>query len=190
MRNSEIRKLIEVIIKSNSLKNVKRTGWILEGIKGAESVADHTWGTSFLALLLANPKELDVEKLLKMIVVHDLGEITPGDIKWESGKKVIGSQKIKRKTELNTLKELFKALPKKDEYLQLLQEFNEQTSPEAKFLKQIEKLEMATQAYVYEQRGYSKKSLNQFWENTEKYLEGQELEPIFRELMRMRKKLL
>ena len=188
MKNSKIRRLLKALIKSNSLKDVKRTGWVLEGIKGAESVADHTWGTSFLALLLANHKEIDVEKLLKMIVIHDLGEIKPGDIKWEAGRKVIGSQRVKRKTELNTLKELFKGLAKKDEYLQLLREFNEQGSPEARFLKQIEKLEMAIQAYVYEQRGYSKKSLNQFWENTEKYLEGQELEPIFRELQKMRKK--
>lgn len=46
---------------------------------------------------------------------------------------------------------------------------------------------MALQALEYEQQGYSAKRLNQFWENAEKYLKGQSLEPIFRELQRMRK---
>ena len=129
---------------------------------------------------------IDHVRVQGIALVHDLGEIAPGDIKWEAGRKVIGSQRAKRKKELNTLKKLFKGLEKKEEYLQLLREFNEQTTPEAKFLKQFEKLEMVIQAFVYEQKGYPRKSLNQFWENTEKYLKGQELEPFFRELQKMR----
>jgi 5'-deoxynucleotidase YfbR-like HD superfamily hydrolase len=60
---------------------------------------------------------------------------------------------------------------------------------EAKFLKQIDKLEMALQALEYERDGQNSKSLNEFWENSEKYLSGKELDPYFKELQKMRSEL-
>ncbi|KKR30096.1 hypothetical protein A2715_04190 [Candidatus Woesebacteria bacterium RIFCSPHIGHO2_01_FULL_39_32] len=187
MDKKQITKLLKLLIRVNSLKDVDRTGWVIKGVKNAESVADHTWGVAFLTLILADPKKLNKEKLLKMTIVHDLGEIIPGDVRWEAGKKVIGSQRKKRKKELDVMKDLFGDYPNGKEYISLLKEFNEQKTPEAKFLKQVEKLEMVLQAYIYEETGRNKKSLIEFWENVEKYLEGTELESIFRELQKMRK---
>lgn len=187
MDKKQIRKLLKILIKANTLKEVPRTGWVLKGVKNAESVADHTWGVSFIWLLLAD-KNLDTEKIMKMIIVHDLGEIVPGDVRWEAGKKVIGSQLKKREKEMNTMRQLFSEYPNMDEYLSLLKEFNESKTPEAKFVKQIEKLEMALQALIYEKNHRANKPLDEFWENVEKYLAGTELEAIFRELQKMRKK--
>ena len=188
MDKKQIKDLIKLISRAGLLKDVKRTGWILQGVQDAESVADHTWRMGLLVMLLAD-KSLDKQKLLEMNTVHDLGEIGIGDIKWESGKKVISDPKIKHKDEIAVLNNIFHNNPDKQKYLNLLKEFNEQKSPEAKFLKQIDKLEMTIQAFEYEQKGYSAKKLDQFWENAEKYLEGQSLEPIFRELQKMRKEL-
>ena len=186
MEKAEIEKLIKLLNKAGVLKEVKRTGWVLEGVENAESVADHTWRMSLLIALLAD-NSLNKEKLLEMNIVHDLGEIGVGDIKWESGKEVIGDQEIKHKDEMAVLKRIFGNYKGGQKYIQLLHEFNEQKTPEAKFLKQIDKLEMAIQALEYEQAGHSARRLDQFWENAEKYLEGQSLEPIFRELQKMRK---
>ena len=186
MDKKQISNIITLLNRAGVLKIVKRTGWVLEGIKDAESVADHTWRMSLLISLLA-PKTLNKEKLLEMNNIHDLGEIGVGDIKWETGKKVIGDQEAKRKDEMIVMETIFGNYADGKKYIKLLQEFNEQKTPEAKFLKQIDKLEMALQALEYEQQGYSPTRLNQFWENAEKYLEGQSLEPIFRELQRMRK---
>ena len=185
-KKKEINALITLLNRAGVLKQVKRTGWVLEGVKDAESVADHTWRMSLLIALLT-PKTLNKEKLLEMNIIHDLGEIGVGDIKWEIGKKVIGDEDVKQKDEMATMKAIFGNYSDGKKYIQLLQEFNEQKTPEAKFLKQIDNLEMTLQALEYEQQGYSAKRLNQFWENAEKYLEGKELEPIFRELQRMRK---
>lgn len=187
MNKKQIKKLLKLLIRANSLKEVPRTGWVLKGVKNAESVADHTWGVSLLATLMA-PENLDSKRLLEMIVVHDLGEIVPGDVRWEKGKKVIGSQSKKRNKELRVMQQLFQNYPNREKYLSLLKEFNEQKTPEAKFLKQVEKLEMAVQTYIYEINNEAEKPLDEFWENVEKYLEGKSLEPIFRELQRMRKK--
>lgn len=186
MDKKQIKDLIKLINHAGVLKDVKRTGWVLEGVENAESVADHTWRMGLLVMLLAD-KSLDKEKLLEMNTIHDLGEIGIGDIKWESGKKVISDPKMKHKDELSVMKRIFDEYPYGNKYIGLLNEFNEQKTPEAKFLKQIDKLEMAIQALEYEQKGYSAKKLDQFWENAEKYLEGQSLEPIFRELQKMRK---
>lgn len=186
MNKRKITKLLEVFIQTNKLKDVDRTGWVIKGVKDPESVADHTWGVAMLSLLLANPKKINMVKLLKMIIIHDLGEIVPGDVRWEAGKKIIGSQSKKRKKELDVMKDIFKNYPKGKEYISLLKEFNEQSSPEAKFVKKAEKLEMALQAFIYEKQKRNKKTLQEFFDNVEKYLKDSELQPIFKELERKR----
>ncbi len=188
MNKRQIKRLIKLLNKAITLKEVKRTGWVLKGIKGAESVADHTWLMSLLIVLLA-PDSLDKEKLLKMNAIHDLGEIAIGDTKWEKGQEILSPQSVKRRAEMKIVKKMFKNYPNGKEYIELLQEFNKNKTPEAKFLKQIDKMEMAIQALKYEQEGYSSHLFDEFWENTEKYLKGQSLEPVFREFEKMRKKL-
>lgn len=185
MAKNQIRELIKVAIKANALKDIQRTGWVLKGVKKSESVSDHAWNVAFLALLLKTPN-LDSEKLLKMIVIHDLGEILPGDIRWEEGYKVIGSQSKKRKRELQVVNEVFANFPKGKEYVSLLKEFYDQSSLEARFTKKVEKLEMLIQALVYEKQKRNKKSLQEFWDNANKYIKGSDLEPYLNELQKMR----
>lgn len=61
------------------LKDVARSGWVLRGIERPESVADHSWGTAYLCLLLA-PAGIDRERSVAMALVHDLAEVETGDI--------------------------------------------------------------------------------------------------------------
>lgn len=187
MKKKEINTLIKLLSQAGVLKDVKRTGWALKGIKEVESVADHTWRMGLLIMLLT-PTNLNKQKLLEMNTIHDLGEIGIGDIKWETGRKVIGSQEIKHKDEMVIMNKIFKNYPDGKKYIKLLHEFNEQKTPEAKFLKQVDKLEMALQALEYERAGHPARKLDEFWENAEKYLEGKSLESIFRVLQGMRRK--
>ena len=120
MDQKHLRNLITVLNRAGVLKQVKRTGWVLEGVKNAESVADHTWRMSLLLTLLT-PKSLNKEKLLEMNIIHDLGEIGVGDIKWESGKKVIGDQEAKRKDEMATMEKIFGNYTDGKKYINLLQ---------------------------------------------------------------------
>jgi hypothetical protein len=62
MGKKQIEVLITLLNRAGVLKEVKRTGWVLEGVKDAESVADHTWRMSLLISLLA-PKTLNREKV-------------------------------------------------------------------------------------------------------------------------------
>lgn len=188
MDKQKIRKIIKVLSKAGVLKEVLRTGWVLKGVEDVESVADHTWRMGLLIMLLA-PKNLDRLKLLEMNTIHDLGEIGVGDIKWESGTKVISSKSVKHKDEMKVMNDTFGDYKNGKKYIELLREFNEQKTPEAKLLKQVDKLEMALQALEYEEGGYPADLFDEFWENAEKYLKGRELERFFRELQKMRANL-
>jgi len=181
--------LLELFRQAGLLKTVKRTGWALKGIEEVESVADHSWRVALMCALLGKEKNLDISKVVLMALIHDLGEIEIGDLRWESGRKVIGDQKEKHADEEKSVKKLFKGIKDSGEYVALWQEFNEQKTKEARFVKQVDKLEMAFQALEYEQAGCPKDSLNEFWENAEKYLEGQELEGLFRLLQEKRSEI-
>lgn len=175
--------LINLLTNATELKKLKRTGWIKKGVADPESVADHTWRMSLMIMLLA-PQELNKSKLLEMCIVHDMGEINIGDVIWESGKEVIASKEVKHEDEVSAMKTLFGAIDTR--YVDLVEEFNAQQTPEAKFLKQIDKLEMAFQALEYQKAGYEASLFDEFWENAEKYLMGQSLEEIFVELKKLR----
>jgi len=108
-----------------------------------------------------------------------LGEAAIGDLVWERGRRVIGSQKQKHSDELKAIKYIFDS-NNYQEYIDLWQEFEEQKTLEARLLKQIDKLEMVVQAQEYEQEG--NKNLEEFWQNAEKYLKDSELSEYFRDI--------
>lgn len=187
MNQKDIKLLVKLLMNASRLKDVNRTGWIVKGVKDPESVADHSWAVSLFCLLLID-KKINKEKVLEMAILHDLGEVVRGDVRWESGRKVIRSPIQKRIRELTAVRTLLKGHPLAKKYVSLLSEFNEQKTPESKFLKKVEKLEMIFQAYLYEKTFRNKKSLQEFWENAEKYLVGTDLEPLFRLLQKTREK--
>jgi len=183
MNNLTNDQILELALVIGKLKRVKRTGWIVQGVKDAESVAEHTFRVAFLSLLLSSNQDIDQLKLIKMALVHDLGEAVIGDIKWEEGSKIIASQEDKHKDEKVAIKVIFGKGKNLREYIEYWEDFAEQKSEEAKFLKQIDKIEMAIQALEYQEEGNDPKSLVQFWENAGKHLKGTNLEMLFKSLL-------
>lgn len=189
MKKSEIDKLLKLFGKFGILKEVKRTGWVLKGIKEPESIADHNFRVTIMAMILCDmyPK-LNKSKVLELSLTHDWGTIALGDIISEHGKEPVGDKSAKHGDERNVTIALVKELDKDGRrYVNLWDEYDQQKTKESKFLKQIEKLEMTLQAYEYQKAGYPAGVLNEFWENAEEYLKGKELEPIFRQLQKIRK---
>ena len=142
--------LREDLLTAFKLKEIQRTGWIYSGLCDVESVAAHSWGVSFLALLLC-PKNLDRNKVLSMCIIHDLGEAIVGDI---TPKDNIPKEE-KYALELQAIKEITKASNIQVEIHQLWEEYEENSTEEAKFVKACDKLDMALQATLY-----SKKNTN------------------------------
>ena len=176
------KKLIKFALQVGTLKNIKRHGWILKGIKNVESVADHIFRVALMTMIFSAVTKLDVNKMIKMALIHDIGEALVGDVIYEHGKKRIGPLKVKNADERNAVKEIFRDVAKKGEYVSLWEEFVAQDTQEARFVKRIEKLEMVIQALEYQKYGYDSNLFDEFWENARKYIKGTDLENILQEL--------
>src|ERR671926_628337 len=78
--------MLSVLLELQRLKRLDRTGWVLRGLPpGAESVAAHSYGVALTAMLLADEcaargVEVDVGRLLRIALLHDLQETRTGDM--------------------------------------------------------------------------------------------------------------
>ena len=154
--------LLRFLRLAGRLKSTVRAGWGLRGIEGAESVADHTFGVALLALVLHREAEgpLDRERCLALALVHDLGESLVGDITPYDGVPV----EEKHRRERQALQELG-ALLGHGELPALWEEYQAGLTPEARFVKELDKVETALQAAEYQEaRGVE---LGEFRQNAE-----------------------
>jgi len=139
--------IIEFYLKANNLKNVIRTGWKEVGIPEdkIESVADHVYGTLILALSIIEDKklELNVEKVLKMILVRELGKAVSNY-----------EQSIINSNTGENYKELTKKIINNSSLLEVFDEYEAKESEESKFVYKVCKLESDLQAKIYEKKGY------------------------------------
>lgn len=146
--------MIEAVLEALDLKEEKRTGWQLRNIADPESVADHTWGVSLLALLFGHSEDINLDKALKMSVIHDLPESRTGDIasRAEEENQEVSDQE-KEIRELEAVSKISKDL-KRNEIKQLWKEYNMENTPESKFVKDMDKIEMCLQALKYRKGRY------------------------------------
>jgi putative hydrolase of HD superfamily len=142
------------------LKKVRRSGWMFKaGISSAESVADHSFSLSVMAMVFSDLKGLNTERAVKMAIIHDLAESITGDIMPDkishSAKKI-----LENKAMVSILKELPKSL--RIEYSQIWNEYVTERSDLSKLVHRLDKLEMILQARQYMSSGYSSGKLVEF----------------------------
>jgi putative hydrolase of HD superfamily len=157
---------IEAYFEFNHLKQLYRQGWLQRGIPKAhcESVAEHSFGAAILAMWMAEAccPELDVSRVVRMALIHDFGEIYAGDLTPEDGVP----KEQKRSLESKSVAQVFEKLPNGGEYLMLWEECEAGVTPEARFVREIDRLEMAMQAGVYGSLGYE--NLGDFFTTTKR----------------------
>jgi putative hydrolase of HD superfamily len=144
------------------LKYVDRAGWKAKaGVKDPESVADHTYAMCVIGMAMSDVMGLDTKKVLKMTILHDLGESIVGDY-------MPGQVSAKRKLaeESSAIKKIISSLPAKvkAEYLKIWHEYQQGRTKEARLVRRVDKFELALQAARYAKDGRSKKLLQQFFE--------------------------
>jgi len=176
METAEILKLIK---QAGKLKRLKRTGWQQVGVPNPESVADHTCRVAFISMILAPRLGLDALKLIQMSLVHDLAESIVGDITPHCGISV-GK---KRRMEEKAFRSLIDNFPNGRSLLDLWIEYEDQKSPEARALKNIDKLEMAIQAEEYRAQ-FPQKDLDPFITHSASCIDHPEIRKLFEELIR------
>ncbi|MBF0351010.1 MAG: HD domain-containing protein [SAR324 cluster bacterium] len=175
---------LQFYFEINRLKLLYRQGWLKRGIpkEVCESVAEHSFGLALIALLLASqsPTPLNLEKVLTLALIHDLGEIHAGDITPVDG--ILSSEKYQ--LELASIKKTFEKLPNGQKYILLWEEYESGKSPEAEFIRQIDRLEMGLQACVYE--WLEGNDLTEFMKSAESALELPPLKQIMDDIYRSR----
>jgi putative hydrolases of HD superfamily len=144
---------VEAFFEFAHLKQLYRQGWLKRGLppEQCESVAEHTLGVAILALWLVEAvfPELDLTKILCMALLHDFGEVYTGDL--IPSDAVSADEKHAR--ERQSIGQVLGKLPQGERYLELWEEFEQGETPEARFVRQIDRLEMGLQAGVYGLQG-------------------------------------
>jgi putative hydrolase of HD superfamily len=162
------------------LKMVPRQGWINKlGLQDPESVADHCYSMAVMAMVFSDLKKLDTEKIIKMTLLHDLAEAITGDLTPDDV-----SRTKKEKMENTAMKKILASLPKsiRIKYEKLWMEYQQNRTPEANLLHQIDKLEMAMQAKSYKKR-FAKKQLKPFFNSAENEISDPDLKKTFKKTL-------
>ena len=154
---------------AQQLKQLRRQGWLDRGVDEPESAADHSWGVAFLGWLLARDRpELDRERVLLLGLVHDLPEAIAGDPTpfdhLRNRRGAIDPSHFSESPIYSATARDRKTAAERAALTQLLdgvepalaadirsawEEYEASATPEARFVRQIDKLETLLQAETY-----------------------------------------
>ncbi len=173
--------IIDFFKTAINLKKIQRQGWVDKlSTNNPESVADHSYSMAIMGMVISDLRNYNSEKILKMILLHDLaeskiGDYTPGEITLEK----------KKELENSAFFEILKSLPDsiKSQYDKIWQEYQNNNSSESIMVHELDKLEMALQAKTYQTEGYSKEKLESFFESAKNDIANPKLKEIFRNII-------
>jgi len=163
------------------LKEEARRGWVQRlHLKDVESVADHSYGLAMLSLYEAYRRGYDVEKVLKLALVHDLEEAITGDLTpLDKRRKGADGTFRLRRSALRQVLSKFPAEGRRD-YRELWTDLREGRSREARLVKDLDRVEMALQATEYRGRVRNRAALLEFYRSAL----GEILDPGLRAIVR------
>ena len=126
-------------------------------------------------MIISDLEGLNSEKIIKMALLHDLAESVIGDI---TPDQITKNEKINK--ENLAMKQILKNLPSKiaEPYFEIWNEYQKNSSQEAKLIHDIDKLEMAFQAKFYQNNGISKEKLQTFFNTAKKKIKNKNLRNI------------
>jgi len=168
----QMKDILNFLIEVGKLKRKPRKGWLVHQIKNSETTAEHIFRTAIIAWVLGKKKRLNLERVIKIALAHDLCEVyapdlTPYDPLLPKDKKKIAevlkkwpkfttSLKIKKynnkyKTECRALEKLTSKLSPdlKTEIKNLWLDFENGLTKEGRFVKQVDKVENLLQGMEY-----------------------------------------
>lgn len=133
-----MQKIVDFILELDKLKAVTRKCKPL-GLERYENSAEHSWQLALLALSLAQHAEspVDIDRVIRMLLVHDIGEIDTGDtmVFAESG------WEERKAAELAAVRRIFGLLPEPEgaALLELWEEFDRSETPESRFAHAVDR---------------------------------------------------
>lgn len=135
----EIEQIIDFIVEIEKLKNVHRKTRPV-GLDRYENSAEHSWHVCLCAMMLKDyaNEEINIDRVIKMLLIHDLGEIDAGDtIIYDSESPELKQQ------EAAGVERIFKLLPndeKAEEYIKLWHEFESGETADSVYARAIDRI--------------------------------------------------
>jgi putative hydrolases of HD superfamily len=163
--------VITTLLEIQRLKRLDRTGWPLRGMPaGTESVAAHSYGVAIIAMILADEiitggEIINVERLLRIAVLHDLAEIRTGDLP-RIAVKYYGAE-LRKQAERAAFNDIVEPLGEKVSaiYKELYEEYEQRESIEGRLVKAADVIDLLAQILIFERAGVG--GLDEFWEGAE-----------------------
>jgi putative hydrolase of HD superfamily len=140
--------IVNLLFEAKMLKEIPRSGFHFLGA-GKESIAEHTFSTSFIAYVLTQlDPEIDALKLISMCLVHDLAEARTGDLNTVNKTYVTAD-------EAKALEDTTRCLPFGSSITSLIKEFNENDSIEAQLAHDADQLALILELKYLSDIGYA-----------------------------------
>lgn len=161
-----MKKLLEFMRIVGNLKSLKRTGWVRKGIKDPETVSGHMYRMAIMSFLInENQDNVSKDQCIKLSLIHDLAESLVGDIVPNDGISV----EEKHAKEKEAMEKIASLVPNTvgNELLDLWNEYEKQSTKEAKFVKDFDKFDMILQAFEYEKMENTPGRLQEFFNSVE-----------------------
>ncbi|HEX6973375.1 MAG TPA: HD domain-containing protein [Vicinamibacterales bacterium] len=154
-----MQQIVDFILEVDRLKGVERRAKPL-GHQRYENSAEHSWQIALLALSLAHvaPSQVEISRVVRMLLVHDIGEIDTGDtIVYAEGGWT--ERKAAERAAIDRIFGLLPAAPR-DEFTALWQEFEENATAEARFANALDRampvlLNLANDGQSWRENGIS-----------------------------------
>lgn len=187
-QDQELENILDFIVEIGKLKSLPRTIWVSMGVENPETVASHTFAVALKAYVLGKMEEnLNMKKLLKMALCHELPSVYTGDLitpysktrtedkkgdreifqKWPRLSKKEKQQKFFQdyEKEKKALEKLTCKLPPylRREIIQLFEEYKNSSTPESRFLNQVNVCAVLLQALQYK-KGDRSLPIDWLWE--------------------------
>lgn len=133
-----MQQIVDFILELEKLKGVTRKTRVV-GLERYENSAEHSWQLAMLAIALARFTKavIDVDRVVRMLLVHDVGEIDTGDtIVYAEG-----GWKERKAAELGAVERICALLPEGQDggFVALWQEFEKGETPEARFAHAVDR---------------------------------------------------
>jgi putative hydrolase of HD superfamily len=199
------------LVEVGKLKVVARKGLTFYGVKNPDSATDHSFRMAMIVWLLSERKRFNVEKAIKMALIHDISKIIVGDItpydgllpedkkererfvrKWRrlSVKKKQKMYLQKFKKEYKALKKLISKLPSKfqKEVEDLWLDYHQNKSIEAKLVSQIDMLENLLEALEHYKKN-RKFPTKPWWEHAEEIIDDPIILDLLKEIEKAERKI-
>jgi putative hydrolases of HD superfamily len=185
MQTDDLLKQVSFIKEIDKLKYIQRKTKLFNSDRN-ENDAEHSWHLAMMTIVLAqhSDKPIDVLKVLKMVLIHDIVEIDAGDtFLYDTVNNHTNSEQ-----ELIAAKRIFGLLPKEQagEFIAIWQEFEEGITDDAKFAKSMDRFEPLLQntsnnggtwkefnvpyQKVYDKKKAIKEGSTSIWEYAEKLI--------------------